>query len=156
MDIDSEPGSKVRYTNTGGYDHDRRSANEVLKEGEVYTVGRIEVGNWSSYVELEEVSGKSFNTVMFDSYPDGVCTRCGEANDLRMADCRRADCPRPEGTVGMVRLDNEFNEWKAIAHKLMPFVRDSLTLLDDLDEDDKSAAEEVLAEFKALKDKYGE
>jgi len=36
-----------------------------LKEGESYTVESVEIGGWTSYVKLNEVPERSFNTVMF-------------------------------------------------------------------------------------------
>lgn len=66
MDIYAKPGTKVRYTATGGYDGDRQLATKHIEEGAVLTVKEIDVGNFMSYVEFEEIPGINFNTVMFE------------------------------------------------------------------------------------------
>ena len=65
MDIYSEVGTRIVYTGTNGYDGDREQANRCLSIGGTYTVKKIDVEAWSSSVELLEVPGKYFNTVMF-------------------------------------------------------------------------------------------
>jgi hypothetical protein len=66
MDIYSKPGTKIVFINKNGYDHERESANKILKVGQIYTVESIDVRSFVSYVKLEEVPGKGFNTVMFE------------------------------------------------------------------------------------------
>lgn len=65
MGIHAAPGTSVIYTGFNGYDSDREYAEKFLKVGHRYTVSHIEIGGWSSDVELEEVPGKKFNTVHF-------------------------------------------------------------------------------------------
>ena len=78
MDIDSPPGTKVRFSfPTHGYDHHQELAKEHLKEGEVYTVRDTDVGDSSSKVCFDEIPGVWFNTVLFsDTRP--VCPHCGQ------------------------------------------------------------------------------
>ena len=66
MDIYSKPGTKVIYLGENGYEADRAKANKYLEVGKEYTVRSIDVGGFMSQVELEEVVGITFNTVMFD------------------------------------------------------------------------------------------
>lgn len=66
MDIYAKPGTKVRYTGTGGYDGERAIATEHIEVGTVLTVQRILVGGFMSYVEFEEIPDMRFNTVMFE------------------------------------------------------------------------------------------
>lgn len=66
MDIYSSPGTKIIYTGQGGYDSDRENANSYLEIGKEYTVKSVDVGGFMSHVELEEVVGHTFNTVMFE------------------------------------------------------------------------------------------
>lgn len=55
---------------THGYPHDRTHANERLRVGDIYTVRVMEVGQSSSRVQLEEVPGEWFNSVMFTDWPE--------------------------------------------------------------------------------------
>jgi hypothetical protein len=64
MPLDAEPGTMVIYTGQNGTEADKRWANQRLVKGGCYTLKAIEVGGWSSEVELEEVNG-SFNSVHF-------------------------------------------------------------------------------------------
>lgn len=66
MDIRSEPGTKVvfAYPNNG-YPADGESAAEHLTEGAEYTVKICAIHDWKTRVELEEVPGVQFNSVMF-------------------------------------------------------------------------------------------
>ncbi len=59
-------GRLVKYTNTGGTDHDRKQANLHFKEGQILTVQEIYVNAWSSEVEFVGYPFLKFNTVMFD------------------------------------------------------------------------------------------
>lgn len=65
MDIYSAPGTRVVYMGINGYGSERDFANICLSIGGTYTVSMIDVGGWSSSVELLELPGKWFNTVMF-------------------------------------------------------------------------------------------
>ena len=67
MDIYSSIGTKVTFLNRNGTDFDRVEAEKILKIGEVYTIANIDVRDYISYVTLEEVPGKTFNSVMFDN-----------------------------------------------------------------------------------------
>jgi len=49
-----------------GWQEDRRQAKRYLQEGKVYTVERVSVLEWVSYVNLIEFSDVDFNTVHFD------------------------------------------------------------------------------------------
>lgn len=65
MDIYSKPGTKIVFTGENGSDWDKEHAFKHLEVGKEYTVKSIEVGGWSSLLELEEVPGVRFNTVHF-------------------------------------------------------------------------------------------
>lgn len=67
MDIWTPPGTYVTYLNKNGYELNRAYANTVLEEGKQYTVYDIDVGSSYSYVQLVEVPGMWFNTVMFEN-----------------------------------------------------------------------------------------
>ncbi|UGO47671.1 hypothetical protein MCCARTNEY_97 [Bacillus phage vB_BanH_McCartney] len=62
----SPHGRLVKYTNTGGRDHDRQQANLHFKEGQILTVQEIYVSSWSSEVEFVGYPFLKFNTVMFE------------------------------------------------------------------------------------------
>lgn len=62
--------AKYSYPNVGT-DHDRRKNGEAgLAEGMKYAVEALRVGDWSSYVYLEDYFQKSFNTVNFEFYDE--------------------------------------------------------------------------------------
>ena len=82
MDIYAKPGTKVRYTGEGGYDNDKHFANSRLNVGDVLTVKNINVGNFMSYVEFEEVPGCNFNTVMFENTESDWLKASQEIADL--------------------------------------------------------------------------
>lgn len=66
MDIYSDSGTKVKFMNRNGTEHDRNYAiDNGLWTTEVYTVDYTEVGSWCSEVFLKEFPSKGFNTVMF-------------------------------------------------------------------------------------------
>jgi len=67
MNIYTAPGHKVLFTGKGGYEIQKEYAKKFLIEGEEYTVLKLEVGSTSSEVFLEEVPGKSFNSVHFEN-----------------------------------------------------------------------------------------
>lgn len=70
MDIHAEPGTKVKFTGENGYDNDRHVAFSHMDVGDVFTVKDIDIGNWISHVEFEELPGIRFNTVMFEEVED--------------------------------------------------------------------------------------
>lgn len=70
MNIYAKKGEKVKYTGKNGRDSDKQHANKYLKIGEVYTVNQTFVYPYISYVELEEMPSKQFNTVNFDDYEE--------------------------------------------------------------------------------------
>lgn len=65
MNIYAYSGAKVVFLGEGGYNAELESAKLILKAGGIYTVRGVERHAYSSYVFLEEVPNKSFNTVMF-------------------------------------------------------------------------------------------
>lgn len=65
MDIYSKPGDRIVFMGRNGYEYQLQEAKLVLSIGGTYTIKRINVENWSSSVELLELPGKWFNTVMF-------------------------------------------------------------------------------------------
>lgn len=67
IDITSKPGTRIRmrYPDNGHLTDQREVALHKLKVNSLYTVKNIRVGGWISYVELEELPGKWFNTVHF-------------------------------------------------------------------------------------------
>lgn len=65
IDIYSPPGTKVGFLGRNGMPGELKHAKNVLKRYKVYTISRIDVGDWNSEVFLEEVPGESFNSVMF-------------------------------------------------------------------------------------------
>lgn len=73
MGLDTPVGAKVRFTGYGGWKISQEYARKHLQVGERYTVANIEVGDWSSTVEFEEVPGHRFNTVMFEAPLGSVC-----------------------------------------------------------------------------------
>ena len=67
MDIYSEPGTKIVFIDKNGTNFDRAEAEKILKVGQIYTVSKIDINSWISYVTLEEVPDRTFNSVMFDN-----------------------------------------------------------------------------------------
>ena len=63
-----KPGEKMRFLNRGGYDHERAAAAKVMREGEVFTLKTIKIGDWSHTLEFEEIAGR-WNGVMFGLAP---------------------------------------------------------------------------------------
>lgn len=67
MDIYSTPGSKIKFDpKDNGWPYQNEEARKRLEVGSIYTVDRIEVGSWMSYVYIEEYPGYGFNTVLFE------------------------------------------------------------------------------------------
>lgn len=65
MDIYSDPGTRIVYMGKNGWPGQTDDANKSLSIGGTYTVKHINIGGWNSSVELLEIPGKYFNTVMF-------------------------------------------------------------------------------------------
>ena len=65
MSIRSKPGDRVVFMGRNGYNYELEEAKRCLSIGGTYTIKRIDVHNWSSSIELLEIPGKYFNTVMF-------------------------------------------------------------------------------------------
>ena len=62
-----ERGSKVRAVDLdAGFEHDSKQAKELLVEGQVYEVEKINIGGWISTIWLKEIPGEKFNTVHFE------------------------------------------------------------------------------------------
>lgn len=69
MDIWAKHGHKVIFQpGNNGYESQNKDAREVLELEKVYTVDHVQVESWISYVQLVEVPGKVFNTVLFNDY----------------------------------------------------------------------------------------
>ena len=66
MSLNSKKGTKVKFTGIGGWDFDKNFARKHLSVGGNYTISKIRVSGWYSYVTLEEFPDLEFNTVMFD------------------------------------------------------------------------------------------
>ena len=66
MDIYAKAGTKVTFAGRGGYDSDKKHANEYLIVGEQYTVSSTNVSNCRTDVFLIEVPRNPFNSVHFD------------------------------------------------------------------------------------------
>jgi hypothetical protein len=66
MNIYAKKGDKVRFLNENGREAERAYAAEILKEGKAYTIDHTDVYGWHTDVYLQEVPGKSFNSVMFE------------------------------------------------------------------------------------------
>jgi hypothetical protein len=82
MNIYSKHGDKVIFLNQNGLEQQRdRAIFMGLIPLNVYTVNRIEVGSWSSQVELIEFPDLWLNTVMFDDYKPNGIERAGEIID---------------------------------------------------------------------------
>ena len=67
MSLTSQPGSKVMFNGNGGYEGEQVQAKTFLQIGKEYTVQMIDVGGFISYVSLEEMPDKIFNTTMFSN-----------------------------------------------------------------------------------------
>lgn len=71
MDIDTKPGSKVRFCFlTSGHNIEVYNALDHLKPGHIYTVREMDVGDSSSRVYLDEVPDHGFNSVLFANAPE--------------------------------------------------------------------------------------
>ena len=78
MDIHSKEGTEITVTESSiknGYDHVENHAREHLKVGEIYTVEKTEVSNWTTSVFLKEFPGEIFNSVSFRAYNGKIYTK---------------------------------------------------------------------------------
>lgn len=62
-------GDKMRFLGKNGYDHQLAEASKLLSVGDVLTVKRCYVGSFDHSIEFEEMTGRSFNGVMFERVP---------------------------------------------------------------------------------------
>lgn len=70
MNIYAKPGTKVRYTGTGGYDAQRQLATKHIEVGQILTVKETNIDKFMTYVEFEEIPNMRFNSVMFVEVED--------------------------------------------------------------------------------------
>lgn len=71
MRIDAPKGTKIKYSfEQNGYPHDQTHAQKFLKLGEVYTVKKTVIHNWTTDVWLEEIPTTVFNSVHFEEVED--------------------------------------------------------------------------------------
>lgn len=70
MDIWTPPGTKIKFDKVAGYDYDKELVSKHLVKGQIYTVYKCDVSNWTSEVELVEFPGVHFNTVCFENLED--------------------------------------------------------------------------------------
>lgn len=67
MNIYALKGYKVKCkTLSAGYGYDKEVAKKYLEVGKQYTVEKTEVGNWHTYVLLQEFPNVKFNSVFFE------------------------------------------------------------------------------------------
>lgn len=66
MDIHAKPGTKLRFTNTGGYQFERERAAKILSTESVYTLHWSRVDRSTTAIKLLEFSGEEFNSSMFE------------------------------------------------------------------------------------------
>lgn len=59
-----QQGTRIKFHGEGGYD-DGAFARRALVVGDAYTLKAIEVRDWESFVEVEEVPGR-FNSIHFE------------------------------------------------------------------------------------------
>lgn len=60
-----KPGDKMRFRNENGYPFELADAQKVMTEGQIFTVKKCRVGDFSHSVEFEEITG-NWNGVMFE------------------------------------------------------------------------------------------
>lgn len=66
MNLNAKRGDKVRFRGFGGQSGDLKFALSALTPGAVYTVSRMSVWGWISWVEFATMPDRWFNTVLFD------------------------------------------------------------------------------------------
>lgn len=62
--LDAPPGTRIKFHGEGGYDSGA-FARGLLVVGETYSLKSMDVDDWESFVEVEEVPGR-FNSVHFE------------------------------------------------------------------------------------------
>ena len=68
MSLETKIGDKVVFSfPNNGWSTDKDAANSLLRLNEEYTVESIDIGSYTSYVELKEYPGVYFNTVSFSN-----------------------------------------------------------------------------------------
>jgi|SRR6185312_12762385 len=67
MDIQSPPGTIIKFVGNGGSTAEQEDAKKHLKVGATYEIEKIEIGNWRTDVWLEGFPGVAFNSVMFEN-----------------------------------------------------------------------------------------
>lgn len=60
-----DKGEKVRFINQNGYDYELSYAREHMDEGHILTIKSVQIGDWRTFYEFEELPGKFYNSVMF-------------------------------------------------------------------------------------------
>ena len=66
MPVFTPAGTKIKFAHPeAGYAGSRKAAADKLTIGSVYTIKTIDVGNWDTYLTLEEVLG-TYTSVQFD------------------------------------------------------------------------------------------
>ena len=60
----------AKFLGTGGYDRERKIANELLEVGKLYNLEDLCIGSSYTNIWLEGFEN-SFNSVMFDFYRNG-------------------------------------------------------------------------------------
>lgn len=69
MNIYAEAGDKVVYLGENGYDWQREKIESLgVKVGDLLTVSYVDVREWITYVEFEEIDNMH-NSVMFEDAP---------------------------------------------------------------------------------------
>lgn len=69
MNIYANPGDLVVFAYPdAGYEHHQKTARIYLKPGQIYTVGRTEVGDWHTDIRLVEFKDIFFNSCHFEDY----------------------------------------------------------------------------------------
>jgi len=66
MDLNTKPGSLVRFLGKNGYEGERKRACALLTVGNAYEVESVSVGRFDSSVRLKGIDAV-FNTVMFEN-----------------------------------------------------------------------------------------
>lgn len=71
MDVRTPIEAKVVFAfPDNGYNGEGKDASKFIGVGQVYTVKKLEVERSSSRVELKEVPGQQFNTVLFENWEE--------------------------------------------------------------------------------------
>lgn len=69
MNIYAKRGHKVIFLfPTNGYSYDQEQCKKFLHVGNTYTIENTKVDHFRTTIELQEVEGQKFNSVMFTDY----------------------------------------------------------------------------------------